>query len=75
MHARDLESRAIYIALIATMSPIVAATFIERRTFGAGSTLSMVLAALGLIGLLGQLRAAPTIPRARTRRSRGGGKR
>lgn len=75
MAERDPESRAIYVLLILTMSPVVVATIIERGTFGGGSTLSLIFAAVGGVGLFRQLRAAPDIPRACTHRSLSRGKR
>lgn len=69
MSPGDPESRAMNVALVVTMSPVVVATLLQGDTFGAGSTLSLVLGALGLIGLVSKRPATPAIPRAQARRS------
>lgn len=75
MSEGDPDGRAIHIALVLTMVPVVIAGLLSGEPFGGGSTLALGLSALGVHGLIVQGRASAALPRARARRSSRRGKR
>jgi hypothetical protein len=50
------EERAIYVVGASVMLPIVIATIARHHDFGAGSTISLLLVVLGVLGFLGSAR-------------------
>lgn len=66
----EREERAIYAIITVAILPVVIGIFIERGVIDAGGTLSLILVALGVIGLLAGLRvfARVRLPRARVHR-------
>jgi hypothetical protein len=64
------EERAIYIIIMAALSPVVVAALHRGGAeIGGGTTLSFLIVALGLIGLCARVRAMRTrLPRARVHR-------
>jgi hypothetical protein len=65
----EREERAIYLIMLAAMAPVVIGLAIDRRTIDGGAALSLILVALGVIGLLAGLRTIlrRRLPRARAR--------
>jgi len=68
MSDRDIqrEERAIYLIILAAIAPVIIALAIHRDAIDSGGTLSLIVAGLGVIGLIAGLRAFRSkIPRAR----------
>jgi len=66
------EERAIYVIILAALSPVVvAALYRGGASIDGGTTLSFLIVALGVIGLATGIRAMRSrLPRARVRRRR-----
>jgi hypothetical protein len=65
-----LEEAVVYVALIAVGSPAVVTTLIRGERLGGGTTLCLVLIALGVVGLVRLAYGRTRLPRARTIRRR-----
>jgi hypothetical protein len=61
---RDPEARIIYILLIVVTAPFIAAPLVRRESIGAGTSVCMLLAALGIVGLVADWRKRTRLPRA-----------
>ena len=70
-HARDPEARIIYILCIVLTVPVVVAAFVRGEDIGAGTTMCMLAAALGVVGLVVDWRKRVRVPRARVVRGAG----
>jgi hypothetical protein len=68
----EREERAIYIIILGALSPVVVAVLLRGDgVFDAGTTLSFLIVALGILGLAAGLRAwRARLPRARVYRRR-----
>jgi hypothetical protein len=64
---RDPEARTIYVVLVVAMAPFVAAPLVRREPIGAGTSLCMLLVALGIIGLAADWSRRTRLPHARAR--------
>jgi hypothetical protein len=62
---RDPEARIIYALCVGISLPFVVAAFVRRQTIGAGTTICMVIASLGMVGLAVEWLRRPRVPRAR----------
>jgi two-component system, OmpR family, KDP operon response regulator KdpE len=66
--ARDPEARIICILCILFTVPFVVAAFVRRQDIGPGTTICMLLAVLGVVGLVADWRKRVRLPRARVLR-------
>jgi hypothetical protein len=65
------EEAVLYGLMIATGSPVVVPALIRGDRFGGGTTLCLVMIALGAVGLLRLVAQRASLPRARAIRRRG----
>jgi two-component system, OmpR family, KDP operon response regulator KdpE len=68
-HERDPEARIIYVLCIVLAVPFVVAAFVRGQDIGAGTTMCMLIAALGVVGLVVDWRKRTRLPRARVVRA------
>ena len=69
-HDVEREERAIYLIVIIALAPVVIVALARRVNFDSGTTLCLLGAVLGAIGLLASLARAvrrPRLPNARAR--------
>jgi hypothetical protein len=67
---RDPEATVIYILCIALTAPIIITGLLRGSAIGAGTTISMMIAAAGVFGLAVTWRRRVRLPRARVYRHR-----
>jgi hypothetical protein len=68
-HERDPEARIIYAMCIVLTVPVIVIAFVRGENIGAGTSLCMLVAVLGVIGLIVDLRKRTKLPRARVVRA------
>lgn len=66
-HEHDPEATIIYVLLVVFTAPFIAAPLVRGEAIGAGTSVCMLLAALGLIGLVTSWHKRTRLPRARAR--------
>lgn len=65
---RDPEATIVYVLMVVLTAPFIVAALVRREPIGAGTSLCMLLTALGLVGLIASWCQRPRLPRARARR-------
>jgi two-component system, OmpR family, KDP operon response regulator KdpE len=68
-HERDPEARIIYAMCIVLTVPVIVIAFVRGEEIGAGASLCMLVAVLGVIGLIVDWRKRTKLPRARVVRA------
>jgi hypothetical protein len=70
---QDPEARIVDVLCIACTAPFIAATIVRDEGIGPGTTIAMIIAALGVLGLIVSWHRRVRLPCARARQGAKGG--